>query len=85
MALNVHDAAISLVQGGSDLVMVYYHPRQPVQLDPRHYDMLVLGSEAVYPYARSKPDGTPEHVLGRAARRPTWPTRPMPTWAASST
>jgi len=70
MALNVHDAAISLVQGGSDLVMVYYHPRQPVQLDPRHYDMLVLGSEAVYPYARGKPDGTPEYVLGEGGPVP---------------
>ncbi|MDX3907820.1 MAG: LysR family transcriptional regulator [Pigmentiphaga sp.] len=70
MALNVHDAAMSLVQGGSDLAMVYYHPRLPVQLDPRHYDMLVLGTEAVYPYARSNPDGTPQYRLGEGAPVP---------------
>lgn len=62
-ALNVHDAAMSLVQGGSDLAMVYHHPRLPVQLDPRHYDMLVLGTEAVYPYARCTVDGLPEYLL----------------------
>jgi len=70
MALNVHDAAMSLVQGGVDLAMVYYHPRLPVQLDPRHYDMLVLGTEAVYPYARSRADGTPEYVLGTGGAVP---------------
>ncbi|VCU70013.1 HTH-type transcriptional regulator YjiE [Pigmentiphaga humi] len=64
-ALNVHDAAMSLVQGGCDLAMVYYHPRLPVQLDPRHYAMLVLGTEAVYPYARAHPDGSPQYVLGQ--------------------
>src|SRR5690606_10354143 len=70
MALNVHDAAMSLVQGGSDLAMVYYHPSLPVQLDPRHYDVLVLGTEAVYPYARSNPDGTPQYVLGETQPAP---------------
>jgi DNA-binding transcriptional LysR family regulator len=64
MALNVHDAAMSLVQGSSDLAMVYYHPRLPVQLDPRRYDMLVLGNEAVLPYARANADGTPQFTLG---------------------
>lgn len=70
-ALNVHDAAMSLVQGGSDLAMVYNHPRLPVQLDPRHYDMLVLGTEAVYPYARCKPDGQPEYLLDSGDAGPT--------------
>jgi DNA-binding transcriptional LysR family regulator len=70
MALNVHDAAMSLVQGNSDLAMVYYHPRLPVQLDPRHYDMLALGSEAVHPYARCGRDGVPEHSLDSEAPTP---------------
>lgn len=67
-AFNVHDAAMSLVQGGSDLAMVYHHARLPVQLDPRHYDMLTLGTEAVHPYARRLPDGSPEFCLDGAAR-----------------
>ncbi|WP_420223897.1 LysR family transcriptional regulator [Pigmentiphaga litoralis] len=70
-ALNVHDAAMSLVQGGSDLAMVYWNPRLPVQLDPRHYDMLVLGTETVYPYARRTADGRPEYALDGKNDRPT--------------
>lgn len=67
MALNVHDAAMRLVEGGCDLLMVYHHPRQPVQMDAARFDMLLLGKEAVYPYSRSDRDGRPLYVLpGRA-------------------
>ena len=52
MALNVHDAVLQLVEGGCDLLLCYHHPRQPVQLDPGRYDMLVLGREALRAYAR---------------------------------
>ena len=47
IALNVHDAVLQLVEGGCDLLLCYHHPRQPVQLDPGRYDMLVLGREAL--------------------------------------
>jgi DNA-binding transcriptional LysR family regulator len=52
MALNVHDAVLQLVEGGCDLLLCYHHPRQPVQLDPGRYDMLVLGRESLRAYAR---------------------------------
>ncbi|QGZ42223.1 DNA-binding transcriptional LysR family regulator [Pseudoduganella flava] len=55
MALNVHDAVLQLVDGGCDLLLCYHHPRQPVQLDPGRYDMLVMGREALRAYARCKP------------------------------
>jgi len=50
-ALNVHDAMLSLVEGGCDLVMGYYHPGQPVTLDPTRYDTLTLGIESISPYS----------------------------------
>ena len=55
-ALNVHDAVMTLVEGGCDLVMVYHHARQMIQLDPTRYDMLVLGTERLSPF--SKPDAS---------------------------
>jgi DNA-binding transcriptional LysR family regulator len=63
MALNVHDAVLQLVEGGCDLLLCYHHPRQPVQLDPGRYDMLVLGREALRAYARCDKARTPEFTL----------------------
>ncbi|MEC5161669.1 LysR family transcriptional regulator, hypochlorite-specific transcription factor HypT [Janthinobacterium sp. CG_23.3] len=72
MALNVHDAVLQLVDGGCDLLLCYYHPRLPVQLDPGNYDMLVLGHEAVRAYARCDKARTPEFTL------PGSPEAPLP-------
>jgi DNA-binding transcriptional LysR family regulator len=63
MALNVHDAVLQLVDGGCDLLICYHHPRQPVQLDPGRYDMLVLGHEALRAYARCDKARQPEFSL----------------------
>lgn len=52
LALNVHDAVLQLVEGGCDLLLCYHHPQQPVQLDPKRYDMLVIGHESLRAYAR---------------------------------
>lgn len=68
-ALNVHDAVLSLVEGGCDLVMGYHHPSHPVALDPARYDMLTLGSE---PISRSRRPAAPG---GRATRCPARRTR----------
>ena len=38
IALNVHDAVMTIVEGGCDLLLCYHHPRQPVQLDASRYD-----------------------------------------------
>lgn len=62
-ALNVHDAAMSLTDGGCDLLMCYYHPRQPVQLDSSRYEMRVLGAESFAPYSAVGPDGKPRYRL----------------------
>ncbi|GAA4014139.1 LysR family transcriptional regulator [Actimicrobium antarcticum] len=70
MALNVHDAVMSMVEGGCDLLLCYHHPRQPVQLDPVRYDMLILGTEALSPYARCNRDGVPDYLLPGSAESP---------------
>jgi LysR family transcriptional regulator, hypochlorite-specific transcription factor HypT len=70
MALNVHDAVMTLVEGGCDLVLCYHNPRQPVQLDASRYDMLVLGSEALRAYARCDKAGVPEYRLPGSAEAP---------------
>jgi DNA-binding transcriptional LysR family regulator len=70
MALNVHDAVLQLVDGGCDLLLCYHHPRQPVQLDPGRYDMLVMGRETVRAYARCGQDKVPDFVLPGSAKEP---------------
>lgn len=69
-ALNVHDAVLTLVEGGCDLVMVYHHPRQAIQLDPAHYDMLVLGTERLSPYSVPDAAGRPLFRLPGTDKKP---------------
>jgi DNA-binding transcriptional LysR family regulator len=63
LALNVHDAVMTIVEGGCDLLLCYHHPRQPVQLDASRYDMLVLGHEALRAYSRCDKGGEPDLCL----------------------
>jgi DNA-binding transcriptional LysR family regulator len=62
-ALNVHDAVLSLVEGGCDLVMGYHHPSHPVALDPARYDMLTLGVEPISPFSAPARAGRARHTL----------------------
>lgn len=70
IALNVHDAVMTMVEGGCDLLLCYHHPRQPVQLDASRYDMLTLGREALRAYARCDKAGVPELLLPGSAKAP---------------
>src|SRR5471032_2550106 len=70
IALNVHDAVMTMVDGGCDLLLCYHHPRQPVQLDPGRYDMLVLGRESLRAYARCDKNKVPEFTLPGTAKHP---------------
>ena len=70
IALNVHDAAMRLVEGGCDLLITYHHPSQPLQLDAERYEMVVLGQEVIAPYARADADGKPLFALPGHASRP---------------
>jgi len=67
IALNVHDAVMRMVEGSCDLLISYYHPSQPFQLDADRYEMVSLGEETVAPYVKSDTNGAPLFQLpGRA-------------------
>ena len=68
IALNVHDAALRLVEGSCDLLIAYHHDSQPLQLDPARYEMVSLGEEIIAPFARTDSEGQPIFLCpGRAA------------------
>lgn len=62
-ALNVHDAAMRLSEGGCDLLIAYHHPSQPLQLNPERYDMLVLGRETLAPFSCANARGRAVYTL----------------------
>jgi DNA-binding transcriptional LysR family regulator len=70
IALNVHDAVMTIVEGGCDLLLCYHHPRQPVQLDSSRYDMLTMGRESVRPYSRCDRSGQPDYVFPGSSKAP---------------
>ena len=72
IALNVHDAAMRLVEGSCDLLIAYHHASQPLQLDADRYEMLTLGTETLAPYC--KPDDQGEPLF----RLPGRPAHPLP-------
>jgi DNA-binding transcriptional LysR family regulator len=59
VGLNVHDAVMQLTEGSCDLLLVYHHATQPLQLNPERYEMLNLGSETLAPYAKADGEGRP--------------------------
>lgn len=63
MAFNVHDAVMVLSEGGCDLLLTFYHPLQPLQLDASRYDMMIVGSEKLCAYSRCNQAGTAEFAL----------------------
>ncbi|MGI4856102.1 MAG: LysR family transcriptional regulator [Janthinobacterium lividum] len=91
-ALNVHDAVLSLTEGGCDLMMGYHHPSHPVVLDPRRYDFLTLGTETISPFcaprrvAADAPSHAPHAPPAAASPRFSLPGRagaPIPYLAYS--
>jgi len=58
-ALNVHDAMLQLSEGNCDLLIVYHHASQPLQLDPERYQMASLGHETLAAYAKADASGQP--------------------------
>ncbi|MEJ8676554.1 LysR substrate-binding domain-containing protein [Chromobacterium amazonense] len=70
-ASNVHDAVLAFVEGGSDFLMCYHHPKQPVELHDARYGGLRLGVERLRPYSIAA-DGAPMYAL------PGRPDAPLP-------
>jgi DNA-binding transcriptional LysR family regulator len=70
VAGNVHDAVLNFVEGNSDLLLCYWHPAQPIELDAKRYPCLRLGVETMRAYARCDRDRTPRHTLPGTAAAP---------------
>ena len=70
IALNVHDAAMRLVEGGCDVLISYHHASEPLQLDADHYDMVTLGQEVLAPYVKVGEDGQALWTLPGTAQKP---------------
>ena len=70
IALNVHDAAMRLVEGGCDVLISYHHASEPLQLDADHYDMVTLGQEVLAPYAKVGEGGQTLWTLPGTAQQP---------------
>ncbi|MFZ6649146.1 LysR family transcriptional regulator [Undibacterium sp. TJN25] len=80
LALNVHDAVMTLVESGCDLMLCYHHPRQPMLLDSSQYDMITMGYETLRAYARCDKAGVPDYVLPGTAQAPL----PFLTYASNA-
>lgn len=72
IALNVHDAAMRLVEGSCDVLIAYHHASQPLQLDADRYEMVTLGTETLAPYVKPDEQGEPLYRL------PGRPAHPLP-------
>lgn len=70
LAANVHDAVLSLVEGGCDLLLCYHHPELPVLLDPERYHHRVVGTERVIPVSVPARNGRAAHALPGSKQRP---------------
>lgn len=62
-AVNVAEGARALVEGATDLLIVYHQPQLPVLLDPGHYPHVTLATEQMQPYSAPRDDGRPRFRL----------------------
>lgn len=69
---NVHDTVSAFTAGSVDLLICYYHPAHPMQLDASRYERHELGIEKVRPYASEA------LVAEGRARLPGTATAPVP-------
>jgi len=70
-SLNVHDAALRLMEGGCDFLIAYHHPSQPLHLESDRFEMLVLGRETLAPFCKPCESGEPLFDLPASVRKPT--------------
>jgi len=60
-AVNVHDGVMMMLEGGCDLLMIYHHAYQPIELNKHQYSYISLGQEKFAPYSRADWQGKPLH------------------------
>lgn len=67
---SMHDLFTALVSGRADLLICFYSPVQPIQIDSQRYERLLVGEGHVRPYAR--------HDVRDAVRFPGTAKKPIP-------
>ena len=77
-AVNVQEAAGSLIEGASDLLIIYHHPQLPVLLDPNRFPHLLLSTDRMLPFSAPDRAGRPRYTLSGLS------TAPVPLLAYSS-
>ncbi|WP_158903060.1 LysR substrate-binding domain-containing protein [Burkholderia sp. L27(2015)] len=63
IASNVHDAVLTLVNGGCELMLAYHHAALPVQLDAQRYTYVTVGQDTLMPLCKPGPRGAPAFRL----------------------
>ncbi|HWW07322.1 LysR substrate-binding domain-containing protein [Collimonas sp.] len=62
-AVNIQDGAAALIEGVTDLLLIYHHPQLPVLLDPTRYPHLVLANDRMLPLSAPDEKGRPLYKL----------------------
>jgi DNA-binding transcriptional LysR family regulator len=70
-AHNVHDAVSQFVEGGSDLLICYFHSKEPIELDPTRYEWKLIGTERFAAYSALDKRGKPKYKISHALDKPT--------------
>jgi len=60
---NAAEGARALMEGATDLLIVYHHPHLPVLLDPGRFPYIALATEEMRPFSAPREDGRPMHNL----------------------
>jgi len=77
-AVNVQEAAGALIEGTTDLLIIYHHPQLPVLLDPHRFPHLMLSTDRMLPFSAPRDNGRPRYTL------PGSSSTPVPLLAYSS-
>ena len=50
-AVNIQEGAGALIEGATDLLLIYHHPHLPVLLDPDRFPHLLLATDRMRPFS----------------------------------
>lgn len=67
---NAHEGVLMLRDSNCDLLMSYYHPRVPLDLDPILFPHITIGTDRLVPLCVSDADGNPRYPLSDASEAP---------------
>ena len=70
-AVNISEGAGALVEGGTDMLIIYHHPQLPALLDPERFQHLVLATDRLLPFSAPSSSGKPRYRLPGSVDVPT--------------